>query len=134
MRIRYKSAHSELQDGIGLSPTEDLTIKQAQETVKTFLETKNKDWTLVDNRFYLFTHMSEEMGELARHLINAELNLSTDRTAIEPVAREGDLSLIRDDLGDLLYHILKLAIAYNIDLAEAFKESLSSIEKRYGRK
>ncbi len=41
--------------------------------------------------------------------------------------------MIRDDLGDLLYHILKLAIAYNIDLAEAFKESMSSIEKRYGR-
>ena len=116
-----------------MSPTEDLTIEQAQETVKSFLDTQEKDWTLVDNRFYLFTHMSEEMGELARHVINAELNLSTDRTTIEPVAKEGDLSLIRDDLGDLLYHILKLAIAYNIDLAEAFKESMSSIEKRYGR-
>ncbi len=29
--------------------------------VKVFLDTQEKDWTLVDNRFYLFAHMSEEM-------------------------------------------------------------------------
>jgi len=111
-----------------------VTVKEAQGRVKNFLEVQGKAWTQIDNRFYLFTHMSEEMGELARHLITAEFNLNLDRNAKEPMPKEKVVSLIKDDLGDLLYHILKLAIAYNIDLAEAFEEAMLNIEQRYGKK
>ena len=93
-----------------------------------------KDWTQIDNRFYLFTHTSEEMGELARHIITVEFNLNLDRTTRESMPKEKVISLINDDLGDILYHILKLAVAYSIDLAEAFKETMSNIEERYGKK
>jgi len=116
-----------------MNSLEDITIKQAQERVKNFLDMQGKDWAQIDNHFYLFAHMSEEMGELARHIITVEYNLSLERPTREPTPREKVLSLIRDDLGDLLYHILKLAIAYNIDLAEAFEEAMSNIEERYGR-
>jgi NTP pyrophosphatase (non-canonical NTP hydrolase) len=87
------------------------------------------------NHFYLFTHMMEEAGELASHMITLELNLSPDRTTIERDRNEKKhLPLIKDDLGDLLYCIIKLAVAYNIDLNETFEEAMSSIEQRYGRK
>jgi len=89
-----------------MGSSEDISIKQAQEEVEKFLEEQDKDWTQVDNRFYVFTHMIEEIGELARYIINVELNLSLDRTSREPMPRKDVLSRIEDDLGDILYHII----------------------------
>jgi len=117
-----------------MSSAKDLTIREAQEKVEKFLNLRGKDWTQTDNRFYMFTHMSEEMGELARHIITAELSLNLDRTSRETMPREKVVSLIKDDLGDILYHVLKFAVACNIDIAEAFEEAMSDIEQRYGRK
>jgi len=115
-----------------MSSKEDMTIRQAQRRVKNLLDMKGKDWTQIDNRFFLFTYMNEEIGELARHMITAEFNLNLDRSAKEPTPRQKVISLIEDDLGDILYHIIKIAISYDIDLAEAFETAMSSIEKRYG--
>ncbi|MFQ6126836.1 MAG: MazG nucleotide pyrophosphohydrolase domain-containing protein [Candidatus Heimdallarchaeota archaeon] len=112
----------------------DISIKQAQEEVEQFLEERGKDWTQVDNRFYVFTHMIEEIGELARHIINVELKLSLDRTSREAMPRKDELSRIENDLGDILYHILKLAIAYDIDLTIAFGKAMLDIKGRYGKK
>ena len=92
-----------------MSQQRDMTVKQAQELVKEFLDVQGEAWTQIDNRFYLFTHMSEETGELARHIITAEFGLSLDRTCKEALPKDRALSLIEDDLGDLLYHLLKLA-------------------------
>ena len=116
-----------------MSSLKDMSIRQAQEEVEKFLEEQGKDWTQIDNCFYLFTHMTEEIGELARHIITAEFDLSLDRISKEPSPREKVLSLIEDDLGDILYHIIKLAVAYDIDLANAFGKAMLNIKKRYGK-
>jgi len=76
--------------------------------------------------------MIEEMGELARHIINVELKLSADRTTVGSVQKE-NLQGIEDDLGDVFYALLKLSVAYNIDLADAFEGAMSNIEKRYSK-
>jgi NTP pyrophosphatase (non-canonical NTP hydrolase) len=116
-------------------PKRGTTIRQAQERVKDFLESREKNWTQIDNHFYLFTHMMEEAGELASHIVTLELNLSPDRVNIEKDRNDRKhLPLIKDDLGDLLYCIIKLAVAYNIDLNEAFEKAMSSIEQRYSKK
>ncbi len=120
--------------GMPMSSLKHITIKRARDRVKKFLNAQGKDWTQIDNHFYLFTHMSEEIGELARHIITAEFNLNLDRTTKEPMPKKKIKSLIEDYLGDILYHILKLAVAYNMDLAEAFQETMSNIEERYGKK
>jgi len=109
----------------------DMTIKQAEEEVKNFLEAQGKDWTQIDNHFYVFTHLSEEMGELARHIINADFNLPLKTR--KHASREKTISQIKDDLGDILYHLFKLAIAYNIDLSQEFEKALKNIKKRYGK-
>ena len=65
-----------------MNSTKHITIKQAQQRVKKFLDVQGKDWTQIDNHFFLFTHMNEEMGELARHTITAEgsgLDLGLER-------------------------------------------------------
>jgi NTP pyrophosphatase (non-canonical NTP hydrolase) len=110
----------------------ELTIKQAQEDVETFLEEWGKKWKRIDNHFYVFTHLSEETGELARDMINAELNLTTDRRPVEPSQRKETITRIEDDLGDILIHLLELANAYGVDLAEAFKRAMTSNRKRFG--
>jgi len=109
----------------------NMTIKQAQEEVKKFLEAQGKDWTQIQNHFYLFTHLSEELGELARHIINADFYpfLKTRKHA----SREKTISQIEDDLGDILYHLFKLAIAYNIDLTDAFKKAMTDIKSKYSK-
>jgi NTP pyrophosphatase (non-canonical NTP hydrolase) len=111
--------------------SEDLTVKQAQEDVERLLEEWSKKWKRTDDHFYIFTHLSEETGELARDIINAELNLSNRKTG-EPMQRKEAIARIEDDLGDVLYHLLELANAYSIDLAKAFKKAIASIKKRYG--
>jgi NTP pyrophosphatase (non-canonical NTP hydrolase) len=74
--------------------------------------------------------LSEETGELARDIINAELNLSNRRTG-ESITRKEAIARIEDDLGDVLYHIIQMANSYGIDLAEAFEKATASIKKRY---
>ena len=83
----------------------ELTIKQAQEDVERFLEGQGRKWKRVDNHFYIFTDLSEEMGELARDIINAELNLSTLRRPVAPSQRKEVIARIEDDLGDILLHL-----------------------------
>jgi NTP pyrophosphatase (non-canonical NTP hydrolase) len=109
-----------------------MTFKQAQEEVRNFIESKGKDWTRIDNHFYLFTHLGEEMGELARDVINSYFRW-TNRQTREPVPKQEITSQIEDDLGDILYHLFKLAIAYEIDLGDAFRKALSEIREKYGR-
>jgi hypothetical protein len=53
---------------------------------------------------------------LARHTITTEFNLNLDRTCRTPMPTENIVSLLEDDLGDILYHILKLAVAYDINM------------------
>jgi len=110
----------------------ELTIRQAQRDVEKFLEEWGKKWKRVDNHFYMFTHMSEETGELARDIINAELDLSGDRRPVESSQRKEAITRIEDDLGDILLHLLELANAYSVDLAEAFAKTLVSNKKRFG--
>jgi len=111
----------------------DTSIRRAQEEVARFLDEQGRDWTQIDNRFYLFTHMAEEIGELARHVITAEYSLGLDRAGGEPVPRERIVSLIEDDLGDIMYHVLKIAVAYDLDAAKSFRKAMSNIKGRYGK-
>jgi len=109
----------------------DLTIRQAQGDVKKFLEDWDKKWKRIDDHFYIFTHLSEETGELARDVINAELDLS-DRKTGESIQRKEAVARIEDDIGDVLIKLLQLAIAYDLDVAQAFRKAMDSIKKRYG--
>jgi len=99
--------------------------------VEKFLDAQGKEWTQIDNRFYVFTHLVEEIGELARHIITAEFNLNLNRTNKKPMQREDVLAHIQDDLGDVLYHLFKIAVAYDLDLNEGFRKAMYDIRARY---
>ena len=99
--------------------------------MKKFLEDWDKKWKRIDDHFYIFTHLSEETGELARDVINAELNLP-DRKRGEPIQRKEAMARIEDDIGDVLIKLLQLAIAYDLDVAQTFRKAMNSIKKRYG--
>ena len=42
------------------------------------------------------------------------------------------MARIEDDRGDVLIKLLQLAIAYDLDVAQAFRKTMNSIRKRYG--
>jgi len=101
-----------------------VTISEAQEMVKKFLEEMPPNWTLMHNRFYIFTHMLEEVGEVARNITYLELKRRNKdfEEARSELARE---------LSDVLYHIFKIAIAYEINLEDAFITRLNEIRRRF---
>jgi NTP pyrophosphatase (non-canonical NTP hydrolase) len=38
----------------------------------------------------------------------------------------------KNDVGDVLIKLQQLAIAYDLDVAQAFRKAMNSIKKRYG--
>ncbi len=72
------------------------------------------------------------MGELARHVINAEFSPWVDRKTGECIRSKETLLQIENDSGDIIYHLFKLAIAYNIDLADVFEKAITNTKNKYG--
>jgi NTP pyrophosphatase (non-canonical NTP hydrolase) len=58
-----------------------------------------------------------ETGELARDVINAELDLSDGKTG-EYMQRKEAMARIEDDIGDVLIKLSQLAITYDLDVAQ----------------
>ncbi|MAE13700.1 hypothetical protein CMO92_03975 [Candidatus Woesearchaeota archaeon] len=100
------------------------TLLEAQKEVEEFLV--ERDWLPKDRegRYYTLAHMTEELGEVARCV-----------TLIE--SRRGDKDKeryqedLRMELGDLLYHIFKISLAYKIDVADAFAFIMEKNKKKY---
>ncbi len=109
----------------------ELTMRLAQREVAYYLKAKGEKWSHLHNHYRHVTYLMEEVGELARAVINLE------RSAKDPGRRglnrshKARLDRIKDALGDILYQLLGLSVAYEIDLQDAFEDSMQSIQKRY---
>lgn len=114
-----------------MTTNHDLTFKRAQREVTDYLEAKGEKWTQAHSPYFRLTYLMEEVGELARAVINIESKVEEPnrRGSISP--REEKLEMVKDSLGDILYHLLGTADVYSIDLAEAFQNSMETIKKRY---
>lgn len=66
------------------------------------------------------------------NVLSMLLRKSTGRRPVAPSERKEAIARIEDDLGDILLHLLELANAYDINLAEAFEKTLISNKKRFG--
>ncbi len=109
----------------------DLTIRKAQRQVNEYLQAKGEKWTKLSNHYLRVTHLVEEVGELARGVINLDAEYSDpNRRGISQPTRE-KLAYLQDSLGDILYHLLAISISYNVDLETAFTSSMNNILTRY---
>src|SRR5712692_8448413 len=108
-----------------------LSIREAQQQVGAFLDSKGEEWTRLSNHHLRVTHLVEEVGELARAVINLDASYvdPNRRGAKRPQAEK--LVYLQDSLGDILYHLFAISIAYGVDLADAFDASMKSIIARY---
>lgn len=107
------------------------TMKELQAEVASYLDAKGKNWTNTDNPYFRFTYLAEEVGELARSIINIEAKYEEPNRKGLNESREQKLEQIKDALGDILYHIFGISYAYGIDPEEAFRVAMRSIKKRY---
>lgn len=59
----------------------------------------------------LVTHLVEEVGELARAVINLEAKVTEPRRSRLGARRSDKMAALEDGIGDSFYHLLKLCIA-----------------------
>jgi NTP pyrophosphatase (non-canonical NTP hydrolase) len=108
-----------------------LTIREAQQLVDEYVSAKGEEWTRLSNHHLRVTHLVEEVGELARAIINLDASYADPNRRGANQSRAEKLDVLRDSLGDILYHLFAISIAYGVDLTEAFEASMNSIMTRY---
>ncbi len=113
---------------------DEITIREAQREVTGYLRAKGEGWTGLNNHYYVATHLVEEVGELARAIINMESKVTERNRRGADRSHEEKLTAVRDGLGDVLFHLLKLSVAYGLDLEEAFHLSMRNIRAKYPEK
>ncbi len=110
---------------------DELSIRQSQKWIAEYLKAKGEKWTRLSNHYLRVTHLVEEVGELARGVINLDATYGDPNRRGANTSHEEKLGLVEDSLGDIFYHLLAISISYNIDLQNAFEKSMKSIETRY---
>jgi NTP pyrophosphatase (non-canonical NTP hydrolase) len=107
-----------------------LTIREAQQLVDEYVSAKGEEWTRLSNHHLRVTHLVVEVGELARAIINLDASYADLNRRGANHSRAEKLDALRDSLGDILYHLFAISIAYGVDLTEAFEASMNSIMAR----
>src|SRR5713101_9265832 len=103
-----------METGLDIKNETELSIREAQRLVDEFLMAKGEDWTKLSNHYLRVTHLVEEVGELARGVINLDaIYGDPNRRGVEASSRE-KLGLVEDSLGDIFYHLLAISISYNL--------------------
>ena len=108
-----------------------LTIRQAQHRLDSFLKAKGEEWTRLSNHHLRVTHLVEEVGELARAVINLDASYSDPNRRGASQPRGEKVAHLQDSLGDIFYHLLAISLAYGVDLGDAFEASMQNILARY---
>lgn len=108
---------------------QNTTIAQAQKEVRQYLD--ERDWfpTDTEGRYYTMIHAMEEFGEVARCVTHLE---SRRAEVHEKVG--GTVTTLRDlegELGDVFFHLLKIAEAYKLDLAHSFMVTMEKDRAKY---
>jgi NTP pyrophosphatase (non-canonical NTP hydrolase) len=67
----------------------------------------------------VFFHLSEEIGEIARQLVNKNLPM-----------REYEVGNLKDEIAQALLDLLVLSEVFNVDLSEALNSKMDEMEKR----
>ncbi len=110
---------------------QNLSIRKAQDDVAAYLTAKGPAWSGLGKHYYLVTHLVEEIGELARAVINLEDKvIEPHRRGLAAPSVEKTAALL-DSIGDSFFHLLKLCVAYGLDLEEAFESSFGAIKNKY---
>ena len=104
-----------------------ITLKEAQDKVHNFL--KERDWFGTDsnNKYYALAHMMEELGEVARCISHLE----SKRLKVMDANSDEMLENLKIELGDVLYHVFKIASSYDIDVTEAFHKTMDKNAKKF---
>ncbi len=104
-----------------------MTIKNAQEQVDEWIK-------MVGVRYFSeLTNMvilTEEVGELARHISRQYGEQSYKEGSVPPLSGEIRRGLLGDEMADVLWVLLCLANQTGVDLTEALKKNFEKKTKR----
>jgi NTP pyrophosphatase (non-canonical NTP hydrolase) len=90
---------------------------------------KERNWFPHDNltRYYTLSQLMEEVGEVARCVTLIESN----RDKVSKPSKDEALENLKLELGDVLWNVLKLASAYNIELDESIRNTINKVKEKY---
>ena len=105
----------------------DITLSEAQKRVAVFLD--ERGWTPKSgqDKLYTLAHMMEELGEVARCISHLE----SSRKEIMGREEAELMENLHIELGDVMYHVFKLASAYGLDAQEIFSKTMEKNVKKY---
>ncbi len=99
-----------------------MEIRKAQKEVEKFLE--EIGYTEIETEpIQAFTHLVEEVGEVARAILYRDTQRGELTRSTEPEELE-------DEVADIFWQTLKLAIYLDIDLEEAFLRKFEKNKKK----
>jgi len=100
------------------------TITELKEIVKEFCEVR--DWNQYHNAKDLAIALSIEASELL------EIFRWKNGEEVEKIFKDDiNLKMVKDEMADVFYFILRIAQRYGIDLSKSLKEKLISNDKKY---
>jgi NTP pyrophosphatase (non-canonical NTP hydrolase) len=72
------------------------------------------------------THLLEELGEIARHVLRLE-----GHKRLEPDSREAEIEALALELSDAFVFLTKLANSYGIEWERTIRRAMEKAEERY---
>jgi NTP pyrophosphatase (non-canonical NTP hydrolase) len=98
-----------------------MEIKEMQKMSYKIIEDWNKKHNKTHNSKTTFTHLVEEVGELAR-----ELNHYQDNWRSEPNKEK-----LAEEIADVLDQLFILATDFKVDIEKAFTNKIKKLRKRF---
>ena len=98
---------------------ENISLKEVQAAVHKFVQERNWETPPED----IVVHMLEEFGEVARNVLKLK-NYGGKHTNKDPINME-------EELADVLYCLVKLANATNVDISQAFVDKMEKNRQRF---
>lgn len=103
--------------------TEPLTFAHYQQWFRDYDELRGLN---ADRPLESLAHLSEEIGEIARHVLRLE-----GVKAMDDAARDGEITDLALELSDAFVFLTKLANAYGIDWDETIRNGMTKAEARW---
>ena len=96
-----------------------MDIVEVGKRVYRFQKERVSEWGVELTPELVFFHLSEEIGEIARQLVNKNLPM-----------REYEESNLKEEIAQAMLDLLVLSEVFNIDLCEALNRKIDEIAKR----
>ena len=97
-----------------------MDIKDFQKKSEKLINDIDKKLGVIHNDELIILHLTEELGELSRQIINPKLKRG-----------ETDIKNLEEEIADVIIQISKLASNHNINIEDAIKTKIAKLKEKH---